>query len=38
LFENKEQEILRFAVKAASDKTIVKSLEVKAYSGSLMAS
>ena len=38
LFENKNQEILRFAIKAASDKTTVKSLEIKAYSGSLIAS
>ena len=30
LFENKEQEIGRFAIKAASDKTTVKSLELTA--------
>ena len=28
LFENKEQEVLRFAIKAASDKTTVKTLEL----------
>jgi hypothetical protein len=30
LFENKEQEVLRFAIKAASDKTTIKSLELTA--------